>query len=93
MDSSVKQILDSFEYSSRKINKLFNLIGWGNKVLALIADSDSEKYNGRSVFFKTYPFFDSSIPPKGNAYLITHIIYKKGAEVLKKPDFNETFMA
>ena len=83
--------LDSFEYSSRKINPLFKLLGWGEKVLADIADKESGKLIGRSCFFKSYPFFNSNVLPKGHAYLITYIANEKGLGVFKKPGFERVF--
>lgn len=83
--------MNSFEYSSRKINILFNIICWGYKVLAIIADKESGKILDRSHFLKLYPFFGSNIPPKGHAYLLTYIINKRGSEVIKKPEFEKSF--
>ncbi len=83
--------LDSFEYSSRKTNILFNILGWGNKVLASIADKESGRFFDRLFFLKSYPFFDSKISPKGYAYLLTYIINGAGSEVLRKPEFKRSF--
>ncbi len=83
--------MDSFEYSSRKTNILFNILGWGNKVLAILADKESGKFLDRIHFLKAYPFFEINISPKGYAYLLTYILNETGPEVLKEPGFKRTF--
>jgi hypothetical protein len=83
--------MDSFEYSSRKINILFGVIGWGNKILATIADKESDKTLDKSHFLETFPFFNSNISPKGNAYLLTYLVNERGTEVLRKRSFGKSF--
>lgn len=83
--------MDSFEYSSRKINILYKIISWGNKILALIADRETEKNLDRSRFLQLYPFFNCTIPPKGNAYLLTYVANERGCEVLKKRGIEKSF--
>lgn len=83
--------MDSFEYSSRKINILFKITGWGNKILGIIADRESDKISGKSPFLKAYPFFDSNIYPRGNAYLLTYLVNKRGVKALKKMKFMKSF--
>jgi len=83
--------MDSFEYSSRKVNILFNIIGWGDKVLALIADRESGKKLNRSRFLKKYPFFDSNISPKGKAYLLKYVVNERGVEILMHREFEKSF--
>jgi len=83
--------MDSFEYSSRKTNMLFNILGWGNKVLAILADKESVRFSDRAHFLREYPFFESSILPKGNAYLLTYIVNRIGPVILKKPEFKRSF--
>lgn len=84
--------LDSFEYSSRKTNILFNIIGWGERVLASIADRESGNILNRKSFLESYPFFRSNILPKGYAYLLALIDIKKGSKVLKNPGFERAFL-
>ena len=42
---------------SRKTNILFNILGWGNKVLAILADKESGKFIDQNTFFKGIPIF------------------------------------
>ncbi len=83
--------MDSFEYSSRKINILFKLLGWGDKILSAIADSESDHFQNKSEFIRKYPFFKSSISQKGSAYLLSFIISSTGSDILKHKDFEEKF--
>jgi hypothetical protein len=83
--------LDSFEYSSRKTNILFNITGWGEKVLSSIADRESGNLSDRNSFLESYPFFKSNIPPKGYAYLLSYIDIIKGLEPLKNTEFERVF--
>lgn len=83
--------LDSFEYSSRKINPLFRLLGWGEKILSQIADKESGKRTDRAGFFRSYPFLESSVPSKGYAYLLTYIVNDKGPEILMTAGFERSF--
>ncbi|MGD9160412.1 MAG: hypothetical protein PVG39_18495 [Desulfobacteraceae bacterium] len=84
--------MDSFEYSSRKNNILFNILGWGDKVLAVLADKEAGNFSGKSHFLKSYPFFDSDISPKGYACLLTYIVSEAGPQILKGPGFKKSFM-
>ena len=85
--------LDSFEYSSRRTNILFNIIGWGEKVLVSVAERESGNLPGRSHFLKSYPFFSGKFSPNGHAYLITYIVSEIGSEVLKDPEFEKSFQS
>lgn len=83
--------MDSFEYSSRKTNILFNMLGWGNKVLAILADKEAGRFLDRMNFLKSYPFFENGLSPKGYAYMLTYIVNETGAEILNKPGFKQSF--
>ncbi|MBN1625112.1 MAG: hypothetical protein JW944_01195 [Deltaproteobacteria bacterium] len=83
--------LESFAYSSRKINPLFMMIGWGTYLLSLIAAKETGKsFTGES-FFRSYPFFTTEFMPKGNAYLLNRIVEKKGVRILTKKSFRAEF--
>lgn len=83
--------LDSFSYSSRKLNPLPNMIGWGGYLLRLIASTENNRILTRGSFFKSYPFFSTSILPRANAYLINWLIKKKGTNLLKRKRFGKEF--
>jgi hypothetical protein len=51
--------LDSFSYSSRKSNPLFNMLGWGSDLLRIIARKENGKRYTKETFFKSYRFFVS----------------------------------
>ena len=89
---SLAHDMDSFEYSSRNKNILFKLLGWGDKILSIIADHESEPWQNKSDFFKSYPFFDSTVSQKGSAYLLLFIISRRGSDILKHEKFEEKFI-
>lgn len=88
---SLTEDLDSFEYSSRKNNILFSLLGWGNSVLSMIADEESGVRFNRTGFLEAYPFFRTGLLPKGNAYLLTAVVSRAGTSILKEKDFRKLF--
>ena len=84
--------MDSFAYSSRRKNILFNIIGWGDKVLATLADGESCRSMEKLQFLKIYPFFNCNILPKGYAYLLAYIVNESGIKFLKDPEFEKSFI-
>lgn len=64
--------LDAFTYSSRKHNPLFNMMGWGREVLEWVA-RNRQRFS-RDDFFEVYPFFKTTLNPRGHAYLLSHIL-------------------
>lgn len=85
--------LDSFSYSSRERNPLFNLLGWGAETLTGIVRIEGGKAITKQSFFEAYPFFSTDINPRANAYLIRELIRKGHAGLLKKPLFPVHFKA
>lgn len=83
--------MDSFEYSSRKHNPLFRILGWGNRLLAAVTDNDRRRYPDMDRFFEQYPFFTAMLSPKGNSLLINSLVSKKGAGLLKDNVFKGEF--
>ncbi len=83
--------MDSFEYSSRKANPLFNILGWGENVLSVLADKESGNITCRLLFSRLYPFFLSNISAKGHAYLLTCIVNEKGVDIIKGSGFEKDF--
>ena len=97
LESSVKKFwlhltdgLDSFAFSSRKHNPLFNLMGWGRDILSLVARENNNSPPERKSFFRSFPFFSSKISPKANAYLLNRLI-KDNIHLLKDKSFIRTF--
>ncbi|MDB9823284.1 hypothetical protein OAC89_06265 [Deltaproteobacteria bacterium] len=83
--------LDSFAYSSKEINPLFKMIGWGIDTLHLIALKEKEKVFNRDSFFLAYPFFRTRLIPKGNAYLLKQFLKKRDISFLRKESFRSAF--
>jgi hypothetical protein len=83
--------LDSFTYSSRRVNPLFSLLGWGAPLLSLIASAEGGKILGRDSFFHEYPFFTTSVFPRAGAYLINSIVDRETVHILQDPRFREAF--
>ena len=82
---------DSFSYSSRSTNLLFRMMNWGEPFLHLIpAAEGEEKFTGES-FLKTYPFFTTSLPPRGHAYTLGRILDEKKIHWLKSIAFKDAF--
>jgi len=82
--------LDSFAFSSRKHNPLFNLMGWGIHILSLVARENNNSPPAGKSFFRSYPFFSSKISPKANAYFLNRLI-KDNIHLLKNKSFIRTF--
>jgi len=83
--------LDSFAYSSRIENPLFNMLNWGSHILKLITARESKiKFDGLS-FFRAYPFFTGQVNPKACAYLLNRLVNSENIHVLKKNGFKECF--
>ena len=83
--------LDSFAYSSREINPLFKILGWGSDVLGLIAKEEAVLRFDRESFIELFPFFATTLPPKGNAYLLNCLLSSEGIHVLKNEIFRPKF--
>ena len=88
--------LDSFSYSSSRINPLFKLMGWGAEVLRLVALHEDGRTLIKESFFRTYPFFSTGLNPRANAYLLKELVRIENVELLKSESFCghfETFSA
>src|SRR4030042_784895 len=62
--------LDSFSYSSRTLNPLFHILGWGDVLLILVAMAEKGRTPDGDSILKTYPFFETTLSPRANAYLV-----------------------
>ncbi len=83
--------LDSFAYSSREKNPLFRILGWGGDILSLLAKKEAGLRLERESFIALFPFFATTIPPKGNAYLLNRLLSREGVHVLKSETFRLKF--
>ena len=88
--------LDSFSYSSRKLNPLFKMMGWGADLLKLISAHEKWRIMTKESFFSSYPFFLTRESPRANAYLLGHVVSDDTIDMLKTESFCagfETFSA
>ena len=83
--------LDSFAYSSRKMNPLFKMMGWGTHLLRLIARKEDKGSFTKDSFFKAYPFFTTGISPRANIYLLKKLLSEKEIHLLKSDYFRTEF--
>lgn len=83
--------LDSFSYSSRSLNPLFRILGWGAAVLNSVAEAEKEgKSEGNSIF-ETYSFFKTTLSPRANAYLLRVLVASSNPELLIRERFRGRF--
>lgn len=83
--------MDSFEYSNRKTNLLFKMLGWGNRLLAEICDNDDTKYYDKKQFLKSYPFFNTRLSPRGHSFPVNQLVKIKGPELLMSSKFKNKY--
>jgi len=83
--------LDSFYYSSRGLNPLFEMMNWGGQLLSLIASNENHRAFRKESFFQSYPFFSTNTPPRPNAYLIKWLVDREGTHILKSQTFKSKF--
>ncbi len=83
--------LDSFSYSSRKLNPLFDMMNWGGNLLGSLASNEGYRAFTKEFFFQSYPFFSTNSPPKPNAYLIRWLVDREGIHILKSHTFKSRF--
>ena len=83
--------LDSFAYSSRKTNPLFDLMDWGVGILRQIASEDRDRAMSVDSFFRTFPLFETRLRPRANAYLLNRLIARRGTSILREPTFRKVF--
>jgi hypothetical protein len=83
--------LDSFSYSSRTMNPLFRVLGWGGTVLHLVAVAERQGDLRRDSILETYLFFKTALSPRANAYLLKTVIDPENSHLLKDSCFRERF--
>jgi hypothetical protein len=82
---------DSFDYSSKKVNPLFNLMGWGCHLLRLVAAVEKPGRFTREYFLETYPFFSTKALPRANAYLVNRLVHRDNVHLLRSRPFKDAF--
>ena len=83
--------LDSFEYSSRKYNPLFSLLGWGTKILEKVAGRSKTNPLDRDTFFSRYPVLVTIPDPRASRYLLEPIVDNLGIDILENKQFSFVF--
>jgi hypothetical protein len=83
--------LDSFSYSSRTLNPLFRILGWGGPLLNLVAMAEKERDLRTESILETYSFFKTTVSPRANAYLLKAIIDSDNLDLLKDRRFRGGF--
>lgn len=83
--------LDSFSYSSRGLNPLFEMMNWGVHLLSLVASNENYKVFNKESFFRSYPFFSTNTPARANAYLMKWLVEREGTHILRSHTFKSKF--
>jgi hypothetical protein len=83
--------LNSFQYSSRRFNPLFHLLGWGQIMLGHVASEGQEKDLTRNSLSTVYPVLASDLDPRANAYLLGRIILNSPLQPIRTEIFSRRF--
>ena len=57
----------------------------------MIASKDRDRVMTVDSFFRTYPFFETKLRPKANAYILNRLIEREDTSILRRPLFREAF--
>ena len=82
---------DSFEYSSRKHNPLFTLLGWGEEILEQVYQDSNSQSTDRESFSSHYPVLVNTAHPRACAYLLRYVMERLGPRILKSKSFSSLF--
>jgi hypothetical protein len=85
--------LDSLAYSSKKLNPLFKMLGWGSEPLHLIASQEEGRSFTEASFSLAYPFFSTTLDPPGHAYLLNQLLKSSSVDPLMSKSFRARFEA
>ncbi len=85
--------LDTFAYSSRRFNPLFDLLDWGPAVMGALARHAEDRPLEREAFYASYPFFSAGLKPRACAYLLESLIAREGDGILTAPGLGESLTA
>ncbi|MBW1798856.1 MAG: hypothetical protein JRJ21_10755 [Deltaproteobacteria bacterium] len=83
--------LDSFAYSSKRINPVFKMMGWGPRLLGLISLNEDGRLFTKESFFRAYAFFSTRLNPRAYAYLLNQLVCENRVDMLKTDSFRERF--
>ncbi len=87
----VSEGLDSFAYSSRTLNPLFRILGWGSPLLTLVASAENGGSLRGDSILETYAFFKTALPARANAYLLRAVLDSDPPALLKSARFRSRF--
>lgn len=85
--------LDSFAYSSRRVNPLFSLLDWGAEGLERLVGWADGEISGARELVDFLPFFGTSVKPRAYAYFLETLLERKGLAPLREKVFLERFEA
>jgi hypothetical protein len=68
-------------------------MGWGLKLLHLIPQWEEGRVYEATSFIDAYPFFRTSLSPRGHAYLLDRVLSKRKQHLLKDEGFRSEFEA
>jgi hypothetical protein len=83
--------LDSFSYSSRTLNPLFRVLGWGSPVLNLVAAAETGRDLPADSILETYVFFKTDLQARAAAYLLNALIDGERLHLLRSSRFKVKF--
>lgn len=83
--------LDSFSYSSRTLNPLFRILGWGSPILNLVALAEKGHDLTAESILETYAFFRTDLPARANAYLLNAVFDVEHLDLLRDARFRNRF--
>jgi hypothetical protein len=83
--------LDSFSYSSRTLNPLFPVLGWGVRLLNGVAMAEKGRDPAGDSILKTYSFFETTLSPRANAYLVRTLMDSENLDFLRNAPFRGRF--
>jgi hypothetical protein len=88
---SLTKDLDSFSYSSREHNPLFNILGWGKGILTELFNNSDGKVFDQDSFFDKFPFLTTCFNPKAHSYIVSRMVGIQGSGILTKRTVREKF--
>ncbi len=77
--------LNSFEYSSRRRNPLFSLLGWAPLILETAGKFRRNKISSLQELTKRFPILSTPLNPKACSYIVLVIMNRWGQEVIRNP--------
>ncbi len=83
--------LDSFQYSSRRHNPLFRLLGWGAYILERVYQELSQDDCEAFTLLERYPVLLNTLYPRASAYVLRHIVDQLGTHAIKGQEFGAMF--